>query len=175
MRALAFWILAAAAATLYLVMTFWSLPQVNLGEKLKPFDLRYFGYTLDQAKEYVSALAPVQVAFYRDVQHTLDLFFPPLWALTLFFAIAALAPRRLGAWRWALAAVALPTAFFDLQENFAVGRMLAVGADRLTEELVQPASQWTVLKFGLNFVVLALLLVLLVGRARRRYEPVSDR
>lgn len=163
-KALAFWTLAAATAGLYMVMSFWSLPQIDLGENLKPFDMRYFGYTIDQADAYLSALSPVQVAFYRNVQHTLDLFFPPLWALTLFFAIAALAPRWLGAWRWALAAIALPTAFLDWQENFAVGRMLAVGAGKLSEELVQPASQWTVLKFGLNFTVLALLLVLLVAR-----------
>jgi hypothetical protein len=173
MRAVAFWALAAATAGLYLVMAASSLPQLDVGGELKPFDLRLWGYTLEQATAYLTCLSPEQVAFYRDVQHTLDLFFPVLWTLTLFFAIAALAPRATGGWKWVLAALALPLAFFDLQENFAVDRMLAAGADGLTADLVQEASGWTVLKFGMTGVVLMLLLVLLArwGLARLLAKP----
>lgn len=164
MKIAAFWVLFVGTMAIYLVMVLWSLPQLSAAAGgLAPFDLR-FGYTLAEAQQFLAALPPEQNAFYRHTQHLLDLFFPPLWSLMLFFAIAALAPRVIGPWKWVLAALALPLAVFDLLENFAVDRMLTAGADDLTPELANTASQWTTLKAGLTTVVMTLLLVLLVTK-----------
>lgn len=168
MKVASFWVLFGVTMAIYLAMVLWSLPLLSAATGgLAPFDLR-FGYSLAEAQAFLAALPPEQNAFYANTQHLLDLVFPPLWSLTLFFAIAALAPPAIGAWKWALAALALPLAFFDLMENFAVDRMLAAGADGLTPELVQAASRWTMLKAGLTTLVLTLLLILLIAYWVRR-------
>jgi hypothetical protein len=157
--------LALIAATLivYGVMVFWSLPALNL-PKAMPFDLRPGGYSYADASDYLGRLSAAQVAFYHDVQHRLDLFFPALFGLTMFFSIAAASPRKFGAWRWVLAVIALPGMAFDYLENRAVSAMLDVGAAGLTPELVAEANQWTLLKSGASTVTMTLLLGLLLWK-----------
>lgn len=106
------------------------------------------------------------------MQQKLDIAYPALVALTVFFAIATLLPRQLVSCRWLMAASALPIALFDYLENHAVALMIKAGTQGLTRELVSDASQWTVLKSSWTMVIMLALLGLLAWRTlqhARRY------
>jgi hypothetical protein len=166
MRKWAFWILAGATLALYLAIVLWSLPTVTAeAGGLTPFDLRPGGYSFEEARAFLAALTPEGVAFYDQVQHRLDIFFPALIALTLYFAIAALLPRSLGGWRFVLATPALLLAPFDWLENAAVGEMLHAGAEGTTSQMASAASGWTQAKSLMTTVVMSALLLLLIWKA----------
>lgn len=159
MQRILFLTLFGVTLAVYGVMLAWSLPTVSdAAGGLAPFDMRPSGYSFAEAQELLTALPPEGVRFYREVQQTLDLFYPVLLALTLFFANAALAPKLLGLWRWVLASLSWPVAVFDYLENQAVGSLLAVGASGLTPEMVASASRWTVLKSSATTLAIAILL-----------------
>ena len=90
-----------------------------------------------------------------------------LWGVTLFFALASLAPVRWKALRWLIALMAAPVALFDNLENFAVAGLIELGATGLTPDAVQIASQWTSLKSGATTVAMSLLLAFAVIRVVR--------
>jgi hypothetical protein len=170
-RQIAFSILLIATLAVYATMLVWSLPVVSrAAEGLAPFDMRPGGYSFAEAQAFLSALTPDGAGFYRDVQQTLDTFYPALLAATLFFAIAGLAPAGIGGWRWLLALFAIPGSAFDYLENAAVARMLAAGPDGLTPELVESASRWTLLKSWFTTIAFALLAVLVIRRALARFR-----
>lgn len=168
MKRLAFWILFAVTLAVYAVMLVWTLPAITAAAGgLPPFDMRPGGYGFEDAQAFLAALSAEGRTLYLGPQHMLDLAYPALITLTLFFAIASLLPGRWGALRWVVALPALAIAVFDYLENMAVTAMLEAGPDRLTPDLVATASGWTVLKSGVSTVVMsALLLVLLVHAAR---------
>ncbi|MEX0956883.1 MAG: hypothetical protein WDZ83_16930 [Rhizobiaceae bacterium] len=171
-----FWLLAAATLAIYLTMVLWSLPYISAESGgLAPFDMRPMGYSFDDARTFLAALSDEGAAFYQTVQHRLDLFFPGLMAATLFFAIAALLPRRLGRWRYVVAAPVILTAIFDWSENLTVAGMLTAGADGLTEEMVRTANGWSIAKATASTVAYTALLVLLIwkGAARWRRRPTA--
>lgn len=158
-----FWALFAVTLVVYGVMLGWSLPTVSAAAGgLVPFDLRPGGYSLEEAKQFIGALSPEGVAFYRDVQHKFDIAYPALSSLTMFFALAWLLPKRIGAWRYLVAVPALAIAVLDYLENGVVDQMLAVGAAGLTGDLVASASQWTQLKSAVTSVVMTAILLLLI-------------
>jgi hypothetical protein len=165
MHRVLFWALAVATVGVYLVMVLWTLPTIaSYAGGLAPFDMRPTGYGFDEAKAFLSALGTEGTAFYRDVQHRLDILFPGLVAATLYFAIAALLPARSAPMRLLLALALLPVAAFDWLENNAVAMMLAAGAKGVTPEMVAVASRWSVLKAIVSTVAYSALLVLLVRR-----------
>jgi hypothetical protein len=175
--AVAFWILFAATVVVYGVMVLWSLPRIAAAAGgLAPFDMQPTGYSFDEAKAFLAALSPDGNAFYRGVQEKLDAVYPALLAAMLFFAIGALAPARLGIWRWVLALIAIPGSVFDYLENAAVSAMLTAGADGLTPAAVEAADRWTVLKSAFTAVAMITLVLLLVGRVARRllWRPRSE-
>jgi hypothetical protein len=162
-RTVAFWILFAITAALYIVMIAWSLPEVSKAAGgLAPFDIRPHGYSFEEAKAFVAALSPDGKAFYLDVQERLDLFYPALLSATLFFAIYLLVPAGWGAWRWVLALAAIPSAVFDYLENHAVAAMLGLGADALTPDIVATADRWTELKGAFSALAMVIVLILLL-------------
>ncbi len=164
-----FWLLAAATLAVYLAMVVWTLPAISAGAGgLAPFDLRPTGYTFDEAKAFLAALSPEAGALYRDVQHRLDLVFPGLLATTVYFAIAALLPKRLGRWRFLLPLPVALAAAFDWAENAAVSRMLVAGADGITPGMVAEASRWSVLKAAASTIAYTALLALLLRAGFRR-------
>jgi hypothetical protein len=160
-----FWLLAAVTVAIYLTMVFWSLPYIAAeAGGLAPFDMRPAGYSYVDAREFLAALSEDGTAFYRDVQHQLDLLFPGLMAATLFFAIVTLLPKRFEGWRYVVAAPVLLTAVFDWSENQAVGEMLAAGPDGLTENMAATANIWSIAKATASTVAYTALLVLLIWR-----------
>lgn len=165
MRRLLFWLLFAATMAVYATMLVWTLPTVSAAAgDLPPFDMRPGGYDLEAARAFVAALSPEGKSFYLDVQQRLDLFYPLLIALTVYFAVAALLPLRLGRWRYLIAAPALAIALFDYLENAAVAKMLSTPPAELSAGLVDEASRWTVLKSGTSSVMLTLPLLLIAWK-----------
>ena len=162
---IAFWILAATTLTVYAAMLGWSLPTIAAAAGgLPPFDMRPSGYSFADARQFIAALKPDATTFYLDVQQRLDIAYPALVALTLFFSLAALLPRRLGWVRFALAAPTVLIAAFDYLENHAIAAMLKAGVLELTQVMVAEASRWTMLKSTASAVAMSALLVLLLWR-----------
>lgn len=127
------------------------------------FDSRVAGYSLAEAKAYLSVLSADQVTLYLGVFRWIDTVFPVLLCVTL----VALTVNRKG--RDLLRGVAVLGAllylFFDLRENALVARILRAG-EGLSEELVASASTATMMKWGALAVSLGLLLW--VRRQERR-------
>jgi hypothetical protein len=160
---LAFWFLFAVTLAVYVTMLVWTLPAISAAAGgLAPFDMRPSGYSFDEAKAFLAALSPEGKARYLNVQHELDAAYPGLLAATLFFAIAALAPKRWGPWRWVLALTAIPGALFDYLENAAVTVMLTAGVDGLTPDMAATADRWTTFKSWTTSIAMTVLLVLLL-------------
>jgi membrane protease YdiL (CAAX protease family) len=168
MKRILYWGLFGLTLAIYVTMLGWSLPTVSAAAGgLTPFDMRPSGYSFAEAVAFLSALSDDGASFYLQVQQVLDIFYPGLLALTLFFAIAALLPSPWGHWRWLPAVAALPVAIFDYLENHAVAAMITAGANGVTPELVAFASQWTVFKSISSMVAMSLVLLLLIIHAVR--------
>ena len=120
----------------------------------------------------LAALTVEGADFYRGVQHRLDVIYPALLALTLYFAMLSLAPHGLGPWRYLAGVIALPVALFDYLENSAVALMLEAEPLGLTYAMVADASRWTVLKSGAT--TLAMVIVLL-GMVSKTWRPLVRR
>ncbi|HQZ12306.1 MAG TPA: hypothetical protein PK286_05415 [Devosia sp.] len=165
-----YWILFAVTMILYGTMLAWSLPAVSAAAGgLPPFDLRPGGYSLADAQEFLTALSAEGAAFYRNVQLRLDMAFPLLIGLTMYFALAALLPKRLGRWRYAVALPALLAMPFDYIENHTIGLMLDAGPERLTEDLVARGSMASQVKTVITSVVMTVILLALVWHAVRKW------
>ena len=137
-----FWLLVGVTLAVYGAIVLWSLPHVaSAAGGLAPFDMRVTGYSFADALQFVTALTPEGRDFYLNVQQRLDLFYPALESLTLFWSLAALLPRCWTFWRFAIAAAALPIAVFDYLENHAVAAMLirrAGGIDLVARRRSEP-------------------------------------
>jgi hypothetical protein len=155
-----FWTLVAATVALNAAIVGWSAPYISAQAGGAPiFDLRPLGYTFAEARAFLQALTPEGTGFYRAVQLRLDLLYPALLALSIGWALVWLMPR----WK-ARAVVLVPPVFamiFDYAENVAIHRMLMVGADGLTPELVAQASLLSQLKALSSTVSFSLLLVVM--------------
>lgn len=166
-----FWLVVAATLGDYLVMVFWSIPRISAeAGGLPVFDLRPGGYSFEEAREFLAALSPHGAQFYANVQHRLDAAYPALLAVTLAWSILRLAPARWGVLRHLLAATAIPGMIFDYLENRDVERMLALGPDGLTPELVETASFHSQAKAATSSISITILLVLLAVWTFRRWR-----
>lgn len=165
MRNLLFWLIAAATGAVYAAMALWSLPKIA-GEAggLMPFDLRPFGYTETEAREFMHRLSDDGRAFYLAVQHRLDFAFPALLAATLVWTAFRLPPPGWRAVRWMLLVAAIGGMVADYSENTAVAAMLSVAPEAVAAEQIAAASRWTVLK-SLGATIAMSLGVLLLARA----------
>lgn len=129
-----------------------------------PFDLRPFGYTETEAREFMHRLSDDGRAFYLAVQHRLDFAFPALLAATLVWTAFRLPPPGWRAVRWMLLVAAIGGMVADYSENTAVAAMLSVAPEAVAAEQIAAASRWTVLK-SLGATIAMSLGVLLLARA----------
>lgn len=169
MRAL-FWLILASALGLYAVMLAWSIPTISTAAGGLPiFDMRPTGYDFAAATTFLKALSAEGRRFYLQVQHRLDLVYPPLLALATAWATLWLAPTG---WRRAWPLLVAPAVFgaiFDLLENSAVTALLTAPLDQITPAAVARASHFSQLKAAFNIVsMLLVLLVLLLWAIRWR-------
>ncbi len=161
-----YWLLVVATVLLYATMIFWAGPQISdmsTAEKL-PFDLRMFGYTHEEAQNFVASLSPGGLAFYLGPAMLLDTFFPAMFALVLGLGCWFLLAHRPLLMRVAALLIAAFYALFDYLENLAVTRMLNTHPEELPVQLAETASRWTVLKFFFVDAAITVLLVLLIAR-----------
>lgn len=166
-----FWLLVVLTLGVYMTMLVWSIPAISAAAGGLPiFDMRPGGYSFAEARAFLAALTPEGAAFYTNVQHRLDMAYPVLLALTLFWSIIRLAPGRWGSVRWLLAATALPGMVFDYRENAAVAGLLEAGAGGITPEMVASASLQSQLKAGLTTLAMVILLILLAMWVFRRWR-----
>lgn len=161
MRVLVFALMFTTAG-LYLTMVVWSLPYITAeADGLLPFDLRPFGYSVEQAEAFNNALSDEGRVFYLETQLLLDLVFPPMLALLLIL-VAFVFWQGLA--RWVIIALALLTVTADLTENMLLAQVLTLFNPRLAEE----ASFWTIVKSGATSLVFGLIIVMLATKIWRR-------
>jgi len=163
------WLSCGAMLAIYGVMVGITLPRIAAeAHGLLPFDLRPLGYTPAEATTFLTGLSATGVDIYRSIQHKLDIAYPALLTLTLALTIVLTAPPRWRGARWIVALIAVPSMVFDYLENAAVGQMLSMPPGMVPPQLVETASQWTVLKSASGAVAMVLALLLVIGWFYRR-------
>ncbi|GAB4348252.1 MAG: hypothetical protein Kow0026_02540 [Oricola sp.] len=166
-----FWLVVAVTLGDYLAMVLWSIPKISAAAGGLPvFDMRPVGYSFEEAAAFLAALPAEGARFYENVQHRLDAAYPALLAVTLAWSILRLAPARWGIWRHLLAVTAIPGMVFDYLENRDVARMLVLGPDGITRDLVSVASFHSRAKAVSSAAAMSILLVLLAIWAIRRWR-----
>ena len=151
---LIFFALAIAA---YLVMLLVTIPAIRESTGgVEVFDLRYMGYSVDEARFILSSLPEAAKSYYSGVQIPIDFAYPLLLALFGAFTLGW-ARRRVAIPRWT---IVLPffVVFFDYLENIFVLLMLR-GSD--STRLISVANIWTVSKSISTTLVMSGLVVIL--------------
>ena len=171
MKIVVFWLVFAATLAVYGTMLAWSLPTVaTAAGGLTPFDMRPGGYTFTEAEAFLTAISAEGAAFYRGVQLRLDIFYPPLLAVTVGWATWWLLPTS---WGWFRALATLPAVgsmVFDWLENWAIDAMLQAGPAGLTEQMVRSASLFSQAKAISSTVSFTLLVFVLAWWGIRRFR-----
>ena len=133
-------VLTVATAALYFVMVLWSLPEITIeADGLLPFDLRPFGYSVQDAEDFLNALSDEGRVFYTETQHRLDMVFPLLLAVWGAWTIWMLFSAPIS---WVFIVLAVLGCLFDLGENRAVSGLL----EGFDAETAIAASRWTLAK-----------------------------
>ncbi|MDU8926274.1 hypothetical protein RXV86_02645 [Alisedimentitalea sp. MJ-SS2] len=162
-----FWFIFTAMLASWLAMNLWTVPQIEaLSGGLRLLDMRFTGYSFDEAQTFLAAIGDKGAGLYLGTQFWLDMIFPPLLGAVLFLSYRWLFPGWPGL---IIGSVSLIYVAVDYLENFAIAVMLRTGAENLTVEMVAAANQWTILKWSFALVGLVILIVglLLVVRRRR--------
>jgi hypothetical protein len=161
----------AVSIGLWAFMVFWPLAYLrHIAGGLEPFDLRPFGYSVEEARAFLHAISQLGRDYYLDVQLQFDMIYPATYALSRGLLLCWLTqpgrvsdrPLPLGA-RIAVVAIPLLTAAFDYCENDAIAVMLHAGP-QVDADIVARASFWTRAKSvaGLMSEMLCVALLLFV-------------
>jgi hypothetical protein len=163
------WVLAIffVSISFWAVMAFGTLAHLRqIASGLEPFDVRPFGYSVDEARNLLDALSEPGRTFYSRVQLWLDTFYPATYAISRSLILLWLTKRgRLASvatppWlRAALLILPIMVAFFDYAENVLIGRMIAKGSG-IDSEVIVLASRMTELKSLTTFVTETVMVVL---------------
>jgi hypothetical protein len=170
--------LLVATTIFWAVLLFVTVPHLQfLAGGADPFDVRWMGYSYDDARKYLVALGPEGRAYYLNPELVLDTFFPPLYAASSALALWWLTmPGRVvyGAvpigWRWALVVLPVAELILDWGENAGIAAMLWTCSD-LSPALVGATSLATQLKLvaaALTEISLIVLAVMALLRWRKR-------
>jgi len=148
----AYWVVFVAALAIYGAMVGWTLPAISRDAAgLVPFDMRPMGYSVAEARAFLTALDEEGRALYLGPQHALDLLYPALLAVVLIGAVRVLiGPLWL---RWGLSLLALGGMVADYLENARVGVMLREDG-AVSDAMITAASRATQAKAGLTSVVM---------------------
>jgi hypothetical protein len=168
---------------LWAFMVFWPLAYLrHIAGGLEPFDLRPFGYSLDEARAFLFAISDIGRDYYLNVQLQLDMIYPATYALSRALLLWWLTqPGRVAdrplppAARLILLALPILTAALDYRENEGIAAMLHAGP-RLEADIVAQASFWTRVKSLAGFATEAtcvLLLLFVFGRWWHRRTVAS--
>ena len=154
-----YWAVFALALGLYAVMVSTTLPEIShAAGGLTPFDLRPTGYSVEEARQFLSALNGEGRETYLGQQAALDRIYPAALAFVLSGAVWVL--FRSWVLRTMLIVASCVGMVFDYAENAKVAAMLnepgLVGVDT-----VQAASTATVIKSVSTACVMVAVLVAL--------------
>lgn len=149
--------LAALSATLFASMTWyiWSVMKPNAGG-LAPFDLRFLGYSPEQALTYLKALQSPGRAFYLLEMRILDTAFPLAFAGLGVLVVFFLSGGRPAWQRVLLTLPVLAYGIVDLAENTSTRALVMAGPEAFDAGLAAKASLLTQTKFALILASLAL-------------------
>ncbi|MGP6089171.1 hypothetical protein [Antarctobacter jejuensis] len=162
-----FWACLAATLAAWLIMTLWTVPRIEeISGGLRLLDMRFTGYSVDEARNFVAAIGAEGTALYLGAQYWLDMVFPPLLGAVLFLFYRWLFPGWPGLF---VGLVSLTYVAADILENLAIAAMLRAGADGITPQMAATANQWTTTKWSLALVGLAMLIIGIALRLRRRW------
>ncbi len=145
--------LLCASGLLWAVMFFGPLAHLSrLAGGAAPFDIRPFGYSEQEARAFLDAIGEAGRHYYASPELLLDMFYPPLYAVSRGLALWWLTvPGRSRGVPWpprlrdALIAVPLVMASLDVVENLCIAAMLWTWPD-LSPALVQVSSAATRVK-----------------------------
>jgi hypothetical protein len=163
---------------LWAYMAFWSYPYLRrISGGLAPFDLRPFGYSVEEARALLFALSQIGRDYYANIQLSLDNAFPATYALSrglllLWLTLPGRTSNRPIPWGPRLAVLALPTvtAAFDYLENDGIAAMLAAGP-QVDADVVARASLWTQVKsFAALVTELTCVILAAIAFMRRRHR-----
>ena len=170
----------AVSIGLWAFMVFWTLAYLrHIAGGLEPFDLRPFGYDVEEARAFLYALNEIGRDYYLSVQLQLDTVYPATYALSRGLLLWWLTlPGRVAdrplplAVRVMLVVLPVITAGLDYRENEGIAAMLHAGA-RVDADIVAQASFWTRAKSLAGLVTevtsVALLLFVFARWWHRRY------
>src|SRR6476659_10171935 len=113
------------STAIWAVMVFWTLAYLRrISGGLAPFDLRPFGYSVEEARALLFALSQIGRDYYANIQLSLDNALPATYAISrgmllLWLTLPGRTADRPLPWTARLALLALPsaTAAFDYLEN----------------------------------------------------------
>ncbi|MBV7378553.1 hypothetical protein [Maritimibacter dapengensis] len=141
----------------------WTGPIVEEGGT-EIFDTRTSGYDLATARAILESLTDRAREMYLGPQRVADTAFPVGLLGTLAFGTIIAARRWSVKIGYALAVFPIAYFAFDMLENAGVATMIRMGADGITEMLVDRVSGFTIWKF--RFVNAALVIFLLIWTLR---------
>jgi hypothetical protein len=171
-----FWVCFILAATILAAMALYTFPTISAAAGgLTPFDLRPFGYSLEETKVFLTALTPEGRDFYLNTQHRLDTPYPILIAVSLALGGFLIAPSSPAVMRWLTTSVALPGAVFDYRENFLVTRLLKSNLESLDPDLAAAASFATLVKSLCNALAITLVLIFAMIWIKNRWRDHGSR
>ena len=167
--------LLVASGLMWAVMFFGPLACLSrLAGGESPFDIRPMGYSYEEAYAFLNAIGEQGRLYYANRELLLDMFYPPLYAISRGLALWWLTmPGRLRdapvplSWRYALIAVPIIMASLDLVENGCIARMLRTWPI-LSHDLVQVSSLATRMKMIVGVLTELLMAVLAILWLARR-------
>lgn len=173
---LLFRVLVVAAIALYMAMAFWSFPLIaENADGLAGFDLRFFGYSADEARAFLSALSDTGRVHYISIQHKIDLVYPAVLSLTLVLAVLRFGTRLPLVIRLLLVLIPLAGAGADYVENALVAQMLTLPVAEVTDAMIARASLVTTAKSALFALAIGVAFLLAVSFSVRRRRNIKRR
>jgi hypothetical protein len=164
-------------------MVFWPLDYLrHLAGGLEPFDLRPFGYSVEEARAFLYAISEIGRDYYMNVQLQLDTIYPATYALSRGLLLWWLTqPGRVAdrplpvAVRVTLVILPLLTATLDYLENDGIAAMLRAGP-QVDADIVAQASFWTKAKSLVELateIIAVCLLLFVFGRWQHRRASIG--
>jgi hypothetical protein len=156
----------ALTAAICLIMNLWLIPAIeSAAGGLKAFDMRSFGYTTGEAREFLGALSEEGRQIYLTRQLPLDFVYPVCYTAFFVLSILALTKKRGRLW------VILPAllAAFDYAENsFILSFLKKNAAPDVVGAIAGGVTAVKSLLMTAVFVLLAVLFVLWVVRRAKQ-------
>jgi len=170
-------ILGVAAAGIYWLMINVTLARLEALSGNTPFDMRPFGYSLQEAVTLLDALGREGRQYYVARQIPLDIAYPALLAMTLIATIRWFdLPVHFRKYARIGTALALGVAVFDYAENLGIV-LMTTGWPSVSEGLVFATSSASIVKSALTVAAVVTTLALaaiylLQRRSARRQSRV---